>query len=167
MFGRLGLGGASVETLVQEAGISRATFYRHHDSREAFFGALARSETDRLLATLESALDPGRAVEELVAGVAADRDYWRMVVQQARSNQADALLCLRDLERALARALCGRDVAPDPLFENGLAALVLSFVLDGDVSDSIDVVQRRASRAALRCVEERPPLRSPGLGAAS
>jgi AcrR family transcriptional regulator len=49
VFAELGVRAASVADILKAAGISRRTFYRHFDSKEAVMAALYRLGTDRLL----------------------------------------------------------------------------------------------------------------------
>ncbi len=76
---RYGYGNASVARVVEQAGVSRATFYEHFSDKEACFlaafeqagarieGGLARVEADRAPATNAPAL-----IEKLLANIAKD-----------------------------------------------------------------------------------------------
>jgi AcrR family transcriptional regulator len=57
VFGRLGYMDSRVEDILEESGVSRPTFYRFFDSKEAVFDALDEQASLSLMATVESAVN--------------------------------------------------------------------------------------------------------------
>lgn len=57
-FGRLGYENASVEAVLEEAGVSRRTFYKHFRSKEDVFRALYDRAVERLLVAVRTAEVP-------------------------------------------------------------------------------------------------------------
>lgn len=57
-FGRLGYGNASVEAILDEAGVSRRTFYKHFRSKEDVFRALYDRAVERLMVAVRTAEVP-------------------------------------------------------------------------------------------------------------
>jgi len=66
---RTGLGGLSVNLLVEEAGLSKGSFFHHFGDRNGYLLALHREFHDRIAERINAAIDgmqPGR--ERLIAG---------------------------------------------------------------------------------------------------
>jgi AcrR family transcriptional regulator len=64
-----GIHSVGVDRLVSEAGVTRATFYRHFPTKEALVEAYLRTADQRLRANVENALegqDPQQALEALL-----------------------------------------------------------------------------------------------------
>lgn len=66
-FSRLGYGATRVEDIIEDAGISRATFYKFFDSKEQVFDAIEEAFNFSFMQSMESAYDP-----ELEPGPRAD-----------------------------------------------------------------------------------------------
>lgn len=52
-----GFAGASIDQIVAQAGVSKASLYRHFDSKDVLFGSLIAAEAERIARTLPS-IDP-------------------------------------------------------------------------------------------------------------
>lgn len=72
-FGRLGYAGTSVEAILEEAGVSRRTFYKHFRSKEDVFRALYDRAVGRLLRAVKQAEVPseGGVVARVIKAVEA------------------------------------------------------------------------------------------------
>jgi len=72
-FGRLGYAGTSVEAILEEAGVSRRTFYKHFRSKEDVFRALYDRAVGRLLKAVKRAEVPteGGVVARVLKAVEA------------------------------------------------------------------------------------------------
>lgn len=89
VFGRLGYGATSVESILSEAGISRRTFYKTFRSKEDVLRVLFENSVAMLLAAVREANRSGKAsAERLSSGVEA---YVRV---QARAGPLARVLLL-------------------------------------------------------------------------
>jgi len=72
-FGRLGYGATSVESILEEAGVSRRTFYKHFRSKEDVFHALYDRAVEQLLHAVRTAEVPaeGGVVARVIRAVEA------------------------------------------------------------------------------------------------
>jgi TetR/AcrR family transcriptional repressor of nem operon len=111
---RTGLGGLSINLLVEEAGVSKGTFFHHFGDRTTYLLALHREFHDRLLEELLAAIDgvePGAARLRIASETYLDvclRDHGvRALLLEARAeapiadevrarNAANAQLCTED-----------------------------------------------------------------------
>ena len=90
LFARHGFEAVSVDTIAEEAGVTRGAFYHHFDSKEALFEVVL-DEVETVLATAvrEAAVAHNDPVAQLRSGVdryldlASDRRYSRIVLVDA------------------------------------------------------------------------------------
>ena len=136
VFAEVGVRNASVEDILEAAGVSRRTFYRLYDSKESVMVALYKMGTDNLLGACTLAVKEGKAPLERIAGcidahLRNARDFGRLVfVLGGEAQRHESLLHTRRMEvhdalvELLATATLGQDKEPsDPLL---FRALVLA-----------------------------------------
>ncbi len=110
VFADLGVRAASVEDILKAAGVSRRTFYRLYDSKEAVMVALYRMGTDSLLGACTIAVSDGATPLDRVRGcidahLRSAREFGRLVfVLGGEAHRHESLLHARrmDVHEALA-----------------------------------------------------------------
>ncbi len=98
-FGRLGYGTCRVEDIIDEAGVSRGTFYKFFESKEAVFDEIEQAFELSFVHSMEGAYqpgaDPGHQAEELVDAylrwIAGWRDVARMLWNDPTRPRAHTL----------------------------------------------------------------------------
>lgn len=141
VFARKGVHDSRVEDFCAAAGIARATFYRHFDSKADVFGALFEAMSEELRATA-SGLGPvtpdaaGLAtLEQWVAELLAIGDKWGPVVE-VLSQPSEAAPDIRRRSVAVTAefaARAGECFAAGPVdgVDAGMAALAVIAMTDG------------------------------------
>jgi AcrR family transcriptional regulator len=89
--GRGGYANASVSAVIEEAGVSRPTFYEYFENREACFAATLTHVHEQLLAAVEDALTVAAPDTALQAAVSAVVAFAAAYPAQARFLMKDAL----------------------------------------------------------------------------
>jgi AcrR family transcriptional regulator len=95
VFSRRGFHGASVDEIAETAGISKPMVYAYLGTKEELFVACLNREGTRLIEALAEAVGPGLEPDEQVwrglraffGFVAANRDGWIVLYQQARGQE--------------------------------------------------------------------------------
>ncbi|HEX9642347.1 MAG TPA: TetR/AcrR family transcriptional regulator [Candidatus Krumholzibacteria bacterium] len=77
VFARRGYGGAAVDEIVAEAGLSKGAFYHHFPSKEAVFQALLAARARRCTEAMAAAIVTGSSVADNVRSVL--RAGWKIV----------------------------------------------------------------------------------------
>jgi len=124
VFAEKGVGAASVADLLEGAGVSRRTFYRHFGSKEDVMVALYRMGTDALLEACSAAIseekEPLRQLERCIdAHLRNAGQLGRLVfVLGGEAQRSESLLHARRIEvhdqlvTLLANSAAGRNVDP-------------------------------------------------------
>ncbi|MDA0566933.1 TetR/AcrR family transcriptional regulator [Streptomonospora sp. S1-112] len=94
VFSRSGYHSASVDEIAEAAGVSKPMVYIYLGSKERLFTACIHREADRAVEAVRAALRSGEPPElglwsglrEFFGYVAANRDAWRVLYQQARTQ---------------------------------------------------------------------------------
>ena len=127
-----GLRGVSMEAIARRAGMSRATLFRRVPGRDALLMSLARRESDRLIAKMESASASSSTLEDRLAtgfvvfvrGICNDRVLRRLIERDPDrmlpllTTQGAGILAIGVdyAERVLRRAQeDGAELTADPL----------------------------------------------------
>lgn len=77
VFARRGYGGAAVDEILSEAGVSKGAFYHHFPSKEAVFQALLTERARRCTEAMAAAIVTGASVADNVRGVL--RAGWKIL----------------------------------------------------------------------------------------
>jgi AcrR family transcriptional regulator len=137
VFADVGVRAAAVEDILKAAGVSRRTFYRFYENKEAVMVALYQMGTDALLGACAVAVSEGKTPRERVEGcidahLRNSRDFGRLVfVLGGEAHRQESSLHARRMEvhEALARlfgtAVGDRKGPPlDPLLFRALVLAV-------------------------------------------
>lgn len=133
VFASLGVRAATVEDILQVAGVSRRTFYRLYGNKEAVVAALYQLGTERLLVTCriaaEEERDPLRRAERFIdAHLTNARDFGRLVFVlggEAQSHESHLHARRMEIQDALIDLLATVNLpksapANDPLLIRGV-----------------------------------------------
>jgi TetR/AcrR family transcriptional regulator, transcriptional repressor for nem operon len=115
---RTGLSGLSINLLVEEAGVSKGTFFHHFGNRASYLLALHREFHDRLLTEIQGAtegLEPGRHRVSVAATTYLDGCL--------RNRGVRALLLEARAEPVIAGEIGARNAATAKLVEADFAAM--------------------------------------------
>lgn len=115
--GRHGFGGASVARVIEQAGVSRATFYEHFSDREECFLACFQVAAERIelgLKLIDDDCPPaeraGKLLDDLLAYIAANPASARVLLVEALAAGADSRQAhetlMTTIETTLERWLC-------------------------------------------------------------
>ena len=133
VFASLGVRAATVEDILQVAGVSRRTFYRLYGNKEAVVDALYQLGTERLLVTCrivaQEKRDPLRRAERFIdAHLTNARDFGRLVFVlggEAHSHESHLHRRRMEIQDALIDLLASTNKPPsapaiDPLLIRGV-----------------------------------------------
>jgi AcrR family transcriptional regulator len=164
-FGRLGYAGTSVEAILEEAGVSRRTFYKHFRSKEDVFRALYDRAVGRLLRAVKQADVPseGGVVARVIKAVEAYIEVHEkagplarvMLLEQfspgsplARQRDEAMATFARLISRGARKAGAGE---PDPILVMGVVAAINRICVQLAQESAADTWDtHRAKRAILR-----------------
>lgn len=178
VFAELGVRAASVTDLLEAAGVSRRTFYRHFGSKEDVMVALYRLGTDALLDACRAAIheesDPLRQLERCIdAHLRNARQLGRLVfVLGGEAQNHESALHARRMEvhetlvSLLASSPAGRRI--DPLLFRALVialeGVTRVMLEDGDEGRRItDAAVARVKRVMMRVATATLVGKGPGL----
>lgn len=164
-FGRLGYGGASVEAILEDAGVSRRTFYKHFRSKEDVFRALYDRAVGRLLKTVRDVEVPAeggvvarvsKAVDAYIAAHEKAGPLARVMLLEQftpgsplATQRDEAMAAFAKLISQGARKAGAGD--PDPLLVAGVVAAINRICVQAAIeAGDGDWDTKRAKRAIMR-----------------
>jgi AcrR family transcriptional regulator len=160
-----GIHAVGVDRLVTEAGVTRATFYRHFPTKEALVEAYLRATDADLHEAVAAALaadDPGQALEallDLIGDTTDAPDFRGCHFINAAAEYPDAAHPVRiaiDDHRAwfqqTVTELAARIGHPDPVEAGEMLVLLHDGALAAGQLDDPKAVRRAVKRAALQLI---------------
>ena len=147
VFGKLGYGEASVDSILSEAGLSKGAFYHHFASKEELFRALLEDRVRRCAGRMSDAVSGASSLHDAIKRLAAagidsfesepdwmrmSMEFWSQAARQefARQILAPSVRECRDLVADMLRVGQARKtVRPDIDADN--AALILNGMFEG------------------------------------
>ncbi len=98
-FGRLGYGTCRVEDIIEDAGVSRGTYYKFFDSKEAAFDEIEQSFEQSFVQSMEGVFDPDAEpwqqadalVDSYLRWISGWRDVARVLWQDPSRPRADSV----------------------------------------------------------------------------
>jgi AcrR family transcriptional regulator len=161
VFARQGLADTSVADLLSAAGVSRRTFYKSFDNKEAVLAALYTERTDILMRALEQARSSCDPMTVLMSGLDVYLDYHatagpllRLFIEEA--GRSGSLLAERRVQfRAALLAFINEaaGVEVDPWLFHAMLAAMEGISLQLLASDVSKAELRRAKKVARLIVE--------------
>ena len=165
LFYRVGIHSVGVDRIVSEAGVTRATFYRHFPSKEDLVGAYLEREQAALGESISAealgGLSPERALEHVIDGIAADITHQHTrgcPFINAAAEYPDetgpvrrAIAGQRELTRSALQSVLEAAGRNEPEERSRMLVLLRDAAFVGGYLDgpqTIDRAYRRAARAA-------------------
>ncbi len=177
-FGRLGYGACRVEDIIEEAGVSRATFYKFFDGKEQVFEAVDEAFSFSFMHAMGAALDPEMdardqaeaLLDAYLRWISGWRELARTIWTDPTRPNAHTMRDARDEAFAayiqVTRDLCNADGAPevDELVYRGLLAAISEigiWLTEKPRHSEKDLIRARAAIAHLVATVVTTPLLDP------